>query len=108
MIVGACACLPLIVSAEGVKLEDPLGLPGDNPVPELANRFITAALGVSGVLALIAFIYGGVLYLLSGVDKGYVPKGKEIMKYAIFGLVIIFSAYAVITFFLKNVLQVKG
>jgi len=95
------------VTTNGVTLGDPLNL-GDNPIPKLANRFITAALGISGVLAIIAFIYGGILYLTSGVNPKYVEKGKEVMKYAVIGLVVIFSSYAVITFLLKTVLQVAG
>ena len=99
--------LPAVASADGVTLGDPLKL-GDNPIPTLVARFISAALGLSGVLALIAFIYGGILYMLAGVNPKNVEKGKEMMKYAIMGLAIIFSSYAIITFFLKTVLQVAG
>lgn len=99
--------LPSIVGA-AVQIGDPLGLGSGNPIPLLANRFITAAMGISGVLALIAFIYGGLLYLLSGVNPKNVEKGKELMKYAVLGLFVIFTSYAVITFFLRNVLQVPG
>jgi hypothetical protein len=96
------------IAAAAVQIGDPLGLESGNPIPLLANRFIQAALGISGVLALIAFIYGGLLYLLAGVNPKNVDKGKEMMKYAVLGLFIIFTAYAVITFFLRNVLQAPG
>lgn len=99
--------LPAIADA-AVQIGDPLGLNSGNPIPLLANRFIAAAMGISGVLALIAFIYGGILYLLSGVNPKNVEKGKELMKYAVLGLFIIFTSYAVIIFFLRNVLQVPG
>lgn len=89
-------------------IEDPLGLKKGNPIPELANRLITVALGISGVLALLAFVYGGILYMLAGVNAKNVEKGKEVMKYAVMGLFVIFSSYAIINFFLKTVLQVPG
>lgn len=90
------------------EIKDPLGLDKGNQIPALANRLITAALGISGVLALLAFVYGGILYMLAGVNPKNVEKGKEIMKYAVMGLFVIFSSYAVINFFLKTVLGVPG
>lgn len=99
--------LPLIVNA-GVKLTDPLGInEGEGAIPKLANRFISTALGLSGVLALVAFIYGGILYMLAGVNPKNVEKGKELMKYAVIGLFVIFSAYAVINYLLTAVLLIK-
>jgi hypothetical protein len=90
----------------GVTIEDPLEL-GNDAVNTLATRLITAALGVSGVLALLAFIYGGIMYLLAGVNPEYVKKGKEAMKWAVIGLLVIFSSYAVINFILTEVFKVK-
>lgn len=107
IIISGILLLPAIAGA-ATALDDPLRLPkDDSAIPLLANRFIQAALGISGVLALIAFVYGGVLYMLSGVNPKNVEKGKDIMKYAVIGLFVIFASYAVINFFLTNVLQVK-
>lgn len=91
----------------GIAIGDPLSL-GKEPIPALANRLITVALGISGVMALLAFVYGGILYMLAGVNEKNVAKGKEVMKYAVMGLFVIFSSYAIINFFLKNVLGVPG
>lgn len=101
---AALLLLPALASAV-TPLEDPLNL-GPNPLPALANRLITAALGIAGVLALIAFIYGGILYLLAGVNPKNVEKGKDLMKYAVIGLFVIFSSYAVVNFLLKSVFVV--
>ena len=89
-----------------VTITDPLELQGD-PINALATRLITAAFGVSGVLALLAFIYGGIMYLLAGVNPEYVKKGKEAMKWAVIGLLVIFSSYAVINFILTEVFKIK-
>ncbi len=64
---------------------------------EIINNIITALLGLTGVLALIAFIYGGVLWMISFGDPGKVEKGKKMMIWAVIGLVVVFSSYAVLT-----------
>jgi len=98
--------LPTLALA-ATQLGDPLSL-GSNPLPTLANRFITAALGISGVLALVAFVYGGILYMLAGVNPKNVEKGKDLMKYAVIGLFVIFSSYAIVNFLLQTVLKVPA
>lgn len=91
-----------------VKLQDPLGVTNpDNPIPELANRLIQTALGFSGVLALLAFIYGGILYLTAGLDSNNVKKAKDVMKWAVIGLMIIFLSSPIVFFILETVLRVK-
>ena len=89
----------------GVQIPNPLG--ENLTIPQLANRFITLALGLSGVLALIAFIYGGVMYLTAGVNSKNVQTGKDAMKWAVIGLFLIFSSYAIVSFILKDILGVK-
>ncbi len=77
-----------------VQLTNPLG--SVTPL-EIINNIITALLGLTGVLALIAFIYGGVLWMISFGDPGKVEKGKKMMIWAVIGLVVVFSSYAVLT-----------
>jgi hypothetical protein len=93
-------------ASEGVEIVDPLNL-GDNPIPNLANRLIQTALGLTGILALLSFIYGGILYMLVGVNPDNVKKGKEVMKWSVVGLFIIFSSYAILNFILGTVLGLK-
>ena len=42
------------------------------------------------------FVYGGILWIFSGGAEERVTKGKEVMKWAVIGLVIMFSAYALV------------
>jgi hypothetical protein len=95
-------------SGGSVQIKDPLNLPGGTAaIPKLANNLISVALGLSGVLALIAFIYGGIMYLLAGIDAKNVQKGKDAMKWAVIGLFLIFSSYAIVYFLLSDVLGIK-
>jgi hypothetical protein len=48
---------------------------------------------VIGSLAFLAIVIGGMMFLTSGGKEQQITKGKEIIKFAIIGLVIAFSAY---------------
>ncbi len=94
-------------SGSGVAITDPLNINSKTPIADLAKKLINIILGLTGVIALLSFIYGGVLYMLSGVSPDNVKKGKEVMKWAVAGLFIIFSSYAILNFLLTTVLGVK-
>jgi hypothetical protein len=85
----------------------------DNPLPDvgtpqvLIGKVISAALGLVGSLALAMFIFGGFLWMTAMGNADKVKKGRETMIWAALGLVIIFTAYALITFVLTNVLGAK-
>ena len=88
--------IPLAASA--VQLDDPLKLNTTAPIPDLAARLINGLLGISGVAALLSFIYGGLLWMMAGINADNIKKGKTVMVWAVAGLVVIFSSYAIITF----------
>ena len=76
-----------------VTLDDPLG--ETNP-QVLIGRVISAVLGIVGSLALAMFIYGGFIWMTAAGNKERVEKGKNVIVWATIGLVIIFSAYAMV------------
>lgn len=87
------------VKPGSTELPNPLSRDDKNVTfEEVVNRVVQAVLGLTGVLALIAFIYGGVLWMVSRGDTGMIQKGKVMMIWAVFGIVIIFSSYALIKF----------
>ena len=109
LLVPASAGAAGAVNNTTVQLTNPLtGTSGsEGSIAELVNKIVTMAIGLSGVMALIAFVYGGVLYLMAGVNLDFMKKGKEIMKWAVFGIIIIFSSYAVINFVLTSIVKLK-
>lgn len=81
-----------------VPLNNPLtGSAGAPDIYSVINNIITVLLGLTGALALVAFIYGGVLWMVSSGDTGKVEKGKKMIIWALIGLVVVFSSYAVLT-----------
>ena len=100
---------PLVTFAVDSKLLNPLG---DGTTPEiLIGRIIKALLGLSGSVALLMFVWGGVLYLTAG-DSKRVDTAKTTLKNAAIGLAVIFLSYmgvvTVIAALTKgNVIQLK-
>jgi hypothetical protein len=87
---------PMIVLAasEAEKtLDNPLGT---TDIPSIIGRVIKALLGLSGAAALLMFVWGGFLWLISRGEPAQVTKGKDTLKWATIGLVVIFSAYILV------------
>lgn len=85
-----------------ISLPNPLG-EGKTDIPILLGKIINSVLGIIGSLALVMFIYGGATWMLSGGNQEQVTKGKNILIWAAAGLVIIFTAYALVKFVLTTV-----
>jgi len=87
-----------------VSLTNPLtGTQASEGIPVLLGKIISSILGVVGSLALVMFIYGGITWMLSAGNQEQVTKGKNILIWATIGIVIIFTAYALVRFVLTTV-----
>ena len=78
--------------ADTVMLENPLG-----PVTDLnvvIGLFIRSLLGIIGSLALAVFIYGGLTLMTAAGSPERVRRGQATLVWAVVGLTVIFSAYA--------------
>ena len=82
-------------SQTSVTLDNPLGKSVTNPT-DLYARIIYGFMGVTGVVALLMFIIGGFSWMTAGGNQEKVKKGKDTLIWAVFGLVIIFSSYAIL------------
>jgi hypothetical protein len=71
---------------------------GSKDIPTLIGGAIKTILGIVGSIALALFIYGGFVWMTAGGNPGRVKTGRDIFLWATLGLVIIFSAYAILTF----------
>lgn len=70
-------------------------------VPNLVGRVIANVLGLMGALALLMFIYGGVMMLTAaGSDRA--KTGREIVVWTAVGLIVIFSSYVVVNFVISQ------
>lgn len=82
-------------------LVDPLGGAG---IYGILGRFISTFLGLVGAIALLAFVWGGVIYM-TAADSDRVKKAQEIMKNTALGLGIIVFAYILTKAFFDIILK---
>ena len=90
-----CECIPN-AGGGGTTLNNPLKNIED--VPTLVGKVINAILGIVGSLALVMFVFGGFTWMLAAGNNEKIKKGKDILVWATVGLVVIFSAYALVKF----------
>lgn len=84
-----------------ISLCDPISgvCGGQGTSPQiLIGKVINAVLGIVGSLALVMFIYGGFTWMTAAGNEQSVTKGKDILIWATVGLIVIFSAYALVKF----------
>jgi hypothetical protein len=54
---------------------------------------IRVFMSIAGALALLMFVYGGVMWILSGGDSSKVKAAQTILVNSTIGMVLIFGAY---------------
>lgn len=69
----------------------------------LIGKIITSILGIVGSLALLMFVYGGLIWMTSSGNQEKVKQGRDTLMWAAIGLFVIFSAYALTRFVLSSV-----
>lgn len=90
-------------STGSVTLNNPLGSASTDP-NVLIGKIINGALGIVGSIALVMFIYGGFVWMTAMGASDKVTKGKDIIIWASIGLIVIFSAYAMVNFVLGDII----
>ena len=64
--------------------------------PNVIQGILNVIIGVSGVVAVIFIVVGGVNYMTSTGDPGKVKRAKDTILYACIGLVVCALAYAIV------------
>jgi hypothetical protein len=105
----ALSVLPVAAQFEPIDNCGTLGIPcggaGDN-VSTLAGKItdvINLVLGLVGVVAVGAIIYGGVKYIFSHGDEYNAEAGKKVILYAVIGLIVIIAAAAIVNFVAEGI-----
>ena len=74
-----------------------------NDLIQLGVNYGKFILGMSGALALVFFIWGGILILTSAGNDTRVKEGKTKLIAATIGLIIIFGSFTAVKFLLRVV-----
>ena len=116
LIIAACLtatlvcslALPIVARAQDSLVDTSAGKydSGDYTLDDMVLIAIRASrwiLGIVGSLALLMFIYGGVMFLISSGSSEKITQAKNILVAAVIGLLIVFGSFLIIQFVLKTV-----
>ncbi len=95
---------PITPPASGsgaTTLTNPLG--AGTTVYSLIGRIVGVVLGLVGSIALLMFIYGGVLWMTSAGSADRVKKGREAILWSIIGMAVIFASYGLTRFLIEKI-----
>jgi len=69
-----------------------------NDFVRVFSFYYERVLGFVGSIALLMFIYGGIMFLVSSGSSEKVTQAKQIIIGAVIGLIIVFASYTIIQF----------
>jgi hypothetical protein len=75
------------------------GTEGDD-LPSMAQIIVNTLLVVLGMVAVVMIVVGGFRYTLSRGEASEIKTAKDIILYAIIGLIVAIMAYAIVNFVL--------
>lgn len=82
-----------------VKLDNPLNT---NDPRVIIGNVIKVALGLVGSLALLLFIYGGLMWMTSAGNADRLKRGLDTLVWAAIGLIVILGSYTIVNFVIQN------
>ena len=106
-VIFALSALPVLALETGINYGTYTGL-GTKDLREGIMNVINVLLGFLGILAIIIILWGGFRWLTSGGNEEKVGEAKKIITAGIIGLVIIFTAYAIASFVVNQLIQATG
>jgi predicted small integral membrane protein len=88
-----------VISAQCADNPDSAVCKDQNANPtDLTKNIVNILLFIVGAISVVMIIVGGMMYATSAGDSAQVTKAKNILMYAIVGLVVSFVAFAVVQF----------
>jgi len=90
--------LPIAALADTLGLSNAdVGLSKSSLVDMIAN-IVKTGLTLVGAIALAMLVYGGFMYVTAAGDDSQIKKAKNIIVYAIIGIIVIGLAYSLVAF----------
>ncbi|MBC7564976.1 hypothetical protein H7100_01960 [Candidatus Saccharibacteria bacterium] len=97
---ASIAIVNLIFNVVGpISTTNGVNLPTASPEEVLKNG-LNIMYGLVAAIAVIVVIVGGITYATSAGNSSGITKGKNMLLYAVIGLIVIFAAYAITNFVL--------
>lgn len=117
---GACASGPCFCGARGVCEEG--NSPGGGPITgttgpvefsspigqgtpsQFIGKAIKTVLGIIGAIALLIFVYGGLMWMTAAGSPERITQAKKTLAWAVLGLLVIFASYTLVDFVISNLI----
>lgn len=77
---------------------------GTSGVENLVIDILKYVLGISGLIAVVFLVIGGISYITAGGNEETTKKATRTLLNAVIGMIIVFAAYAIVITVQKNVL----
>lgn len=85
------------------------GVVGDLPiycsVGSVYTKFLNIAMFAVGIVAVIAVIFGGYLYMTAGANDAQRKKGRDVLTWAILGLIVVILAAVIVNVVIRAVVE---
>lgn len=86
-----------------LELSSKLNPLGTFTLPQLLGRIIKSALGILGSIALVIFLYGGIMWMTSMGSADKIQKALSTLLWGALGVIVILASYSIVSFVLENI-----
>ena len=102
------ATLPVLALAQyGLEYGTLTGL-GSEDLRVTIMKIVRIVLGLVGIIAIVIIIYAGYIWMTSAGNPEKIDTAKRILRDAVIGLVIIFLAFAIVSFIINALVGATG
>jgi hypothetical protein len=102
--VPAFSAAPVVVN--GMAFSGPVEwtspISGKSP-STIIGKIIKTVLGIIGAIALLMFVYGGLMWMTPGGSPERIKKAQTTLVWAVLGLVVIFASYTLVDFIINQI-----
>ena len=89
---------------EAIRKANGCNQAGDQ-LPSIIINILNAIILVSGIIAVIFIVHGGISYMTSTGDAGKVKKAKDTILYACIGLIVCVLSFAIVNWVITDILN---
>lgn len=88
-------CEDRTINETSVEWISPIGKKSPS---QIIGSVIKTVLGIIGAIALLIFVYGGIMWMTSGGSPERIKKAQTTLIWAVIGLLVIFASYTLVDF----------
>ena len=106
---------PVVHAADDICSKNPSEVPeavyqaagcdgSNNALPSVIINILNGIIAVSGLIAVIFIVIGGINYMTSAGEASKIEKAKKTILYSVIGLAICALSFAIVNYVIKNII----